>query len=77
MTFTPLGKPHAALYAEALSRSGTRNMVMIGDQLETDIRGARAFGLDAAWIGTGVTADTLAAASAEMQPTYHLRSLLL
>jgi HAD superfamily hydrolase (TIGR01459 family) len=77
MTFTRLGKPHFGLYAEALSRSGTRNMVMIGDQLETDIRGARAFGLAAAWIGTGVTAQALASFPAELRPTYHLRSLLI
>jgi len=57
--FTRLGKPHAALFAEALRRSATREMVMIGDQLETDIQGARAFGLDAVWIGTGVTAGAL------------------
>ena len=33
--FIRLGKPHEAIFAEALRRSGTRDMVMIGDQLET------------------------------------------
>jgi ribonucleotide monophosphatase NagD (HAD superfamily) len=56
LRFTRLGKPYAAMFTEALRRSGTRNMVMIGDQLETDIRGARAFGHEAVWVSTGVTA---------------------
>ena len=40
-----------------MRRAGTSSVVMIGDQLETDIKGARAAGLDAVWIETGVTAD--------------------
>jgi HAD superfamily hydrolase (TIGR01450 family) len=75
LRFTRLGKPYAAMFTEALRRSGTRNMVMIGDQLETDIRGARAFGLDAAWVSTGVTAAALATMPAHLQPTYRLHSL--
>jgi ribonucleotide monophosphatase NagD (HAD superfamily) len=76
LQFTRLGKPHAALFAEALRRSATREMVMIGDQLETDIQGARAFGLDAGWIGTGVTAGgALTARPPHLRPTYVMRSL--
>ena len=75
LTFERLGKPHEAIFAEALRRSGTRDMVMIGDQLETDIRGARAFGLDAVLVATGVTPDGAAGVPAEIRPTYLLRSL--
>ena len=50
LQFLRLGKPYAAIFDEALRRSGTRDMVMIGDQLATDIRGAREFGLDAALV---------------------------
>jgi HAD superfamily hydrolase (TIGR01450 family) len=53
--FVRLGKPHAAIFEEALRRSGTRNMVMIGDQLATDIRGALEFGIDSALVTTGLT----------------------
>jgi ribonucleotide monophosphatase NagD (HAD superfamily) len=49
-------------------------MVMVGDQLETDIRGARAFGLDAVLVMTGVTEDVSDAAD-EVRPTYLLPSL--
>jgi HAD superfamily hydrolase (TIGR01450 family) len=75
LRFTRLGKPHAALFAEALRRSGTRDMVMIGDQFETDIQGARAFGLDAVWVGTGVTAGALTTMPPHLRPTYAMRSL--
>ncbi len=78
LKFDRLGKPHAAIFKEALKRSGTMDMVMIGDQLETDIRGANAFGLDCALVGTGVTdlsGGDLAAR--HLQPTYLLPSLAL
>jgi len=73
--FVRLGKPEAGLFQEAFSRSSTRNMVMIGDQLETDIRGALAFGIDAAWVETGVIAKGQPAKPADLQPTYRLTSL--
>lgn len=73
--FTGLGKPDAGLFREAYSRSRTRNMVMIGDQLETDIRGALSFGIHAAWIETGVTAGGLETLPAALRPTYRLTSL--
>jgi HAD superfamily hydrolase (TIGR01450 family) len=76
LRFTRLGKPHPAIFAEALRYSGTKDMVMIGDQLETDVRGANAFGLDSVLVSTGVTASATAALPAELRPTYRLRALL-
>lgn len=75
--FVRLGKPETGLFQEAFFRSRTRNMVMIGDQLETDIRGALAFGIDAAWVETGVTAKGQPAKPTDPQPTYRLVSLFL
>ena len=75
LRFTRLGKPHEGLFEEALSRSGTRNMVMIGDQLETDIRGAIDFRLDAIWVGTGVTVEPPATGLPHLRPTYRMHSL--
>lgn len=46
--FDRLGKPAPQLFAEARRRVGGGRVVMIGDQLETDIAGARAAGIDAA-----------------------------
>jgi ribonucleotide monophosphatase NagD (HAD superfamily) len=74
--FIRLGKPEKGVFQEAFSRSHTRNMVMIGDQLETDIRGALSFGIHAAWIETGVTAKGRQVIPADLQPTYQLTSLL-
>lgn len=73
--FVRLGKPESGLFQEAFSRTQTRDMVMIGDQLETDIRGALAFGIDAAWIETGVTAGGMPTIPPDLQPTYRLASL--
>jgi ribonucleotide monophosphatase NagD (HAD superfamily) len=75
LRFARLGKPHAAMFAEALRRSGTRNMVMVGDQLEADIGGAQAFGLDSVLVGTGVSTAAFDAGLARLQPTYLMPSL--
>jgi ribonucleotide monophosphatase NagD (HAD superfamily) len=70
--FTHLGKPFPGLFEAARQRSGTRDMVMVGDQLETDIRGARSFGLDAVLVSTGVSHD-VAGLPRELHPTWRLR----
>jgi len=75
LRFERLGKPNADIYKEALRRSGTENMVMIGDQLETDIRGANAFGLDSVLVGTGITDLRTVGLPEHLQPTYRLRSI--
>ena len=77
LKFTRLGKPHAAIFKAALERSNTMNMVMIGDQLETDIRGALEFGLDAVLLGTGIATIMPDEVDRSLQPTYYLDSLKL
>jgi HAD superfamily hydrolase (TIGR01450 family) len=74
--FTRLGKPHPPLFAEAVRRLGAdpAGMVMIGDQLETDIAGALAAGIDAALLLTGVT-RWREDGPAGVTPTYLLESL--
>lgn len=53
--FDRLGKPFTPMFEEAVRRAGSSKLLMVGDQLETDIAGARAAGLDAALLRTGVT----------------------
>ena len=77
LKFARLGKPHAAIFKAALERSNTMNMVMIGDQLETDIRGALEFGLDAVLVGTGIATIMPDEVDKSLQPTYYLDSLKL
>jgi HAD superfamily hydrolase (TIGR01450 family) len=75
--FDRLGKPHAAIYQEALRRSSTRDMVMIGDQLETDIRGAIDFGIDSVLVATGVTQVELSEIADHLRPNYCMQSIAL
>ena len=76
LRFVRLGKPHPAIFAEAFRRTGTMDMVMIGDQLETDIRGANDFGIDSVLVGTGLSNATVEASDRlGPRPTYRLRSL--
>jgi len=72
--FVALGKPQAAIFEEGVRRVGTRNALMIGDQLETDIRGALACGLDAALVAGGVSVEH--SAHDGLIPTWRLASLL-
>lgn len=55
LRFERLGKPHPPMFEEAARRAGTRRLVMVGDQIATDIRGAREFGIDSALALTGLT----------------------
>ena len=80
LRFTPLGKPHAPMFEQAVERHGGRKrigeMVMVGDQLETDIRGARDFGIDTVLVDGGVApAHSEAERFGEVRPTWRLQSL--
>lgn len=50
LRFTRLGKPHPGLFEEVVRRAGSRHLLMVGDQLETDILGAFWFGIDSALV---------------------------
>ena len=72
--FERLGKPNGAIFEAALRFTDTMDMVMLGDTLETDIRGANEFGIDSALVAGGVTpANGLDGAT--HAPTYWLRGL--
>ena len=73
--FEALGKPAPALFELARARlAGAARVVMIGDQLETDIAGARATGLDAALVA-GVSTWRAGAAPPELAPHWLLDDL--
>ncbi len=74
--FVRLGKPHPAIFQEAYRRCGNKNMVMIGDQVTTDIHGANNFGIDSALIATGVSSLLQLSSEPSLRPTYFLESLL-
>lgn len=72
------GKPHAPLYrlCAELTGLGIRDLLAVGDRLDTDIAGAAAVGMASALVLTGVDDLTsLAMAPAGMRPTYLLADL--
>jgi ribonucleotide monophosphatase NagD (HAD superfamily) len=70
-TFTRLGKPEPHLFVAARHLVGRERLVMIGDQLETDIAGARAAGIDSALLAGISRWD----GSTTITPTYLLSTL--
>lgn len=73
LRFHRLGKPHPALFEHALAVLGCHRPLMIGDQLDTDIAGAAAFGIDSALYLGGLARRELPAAAP--RPTYLLETL--
>jgi HAD superfamily hydrolase (TIGR01459 family) len=73
--FVRLGKPFAPIFEKARRLSPTGKMVMLGDQLQTDILGANQFGMDSVLLGSGVTDIQHHDFSSGPQPTYLLSSL--
>lgn len=70
------GKPELPIYDTAFARFGTRNALMVGDRLDTDIQGARASGIESALVLTGIDRPKqLLAAPEHQRPTYILRDL--
>ncbi len=77
LRFTRLGKPHPAIFQEAFRRVGSMDMVMIGDQIETDIRGANHFGIASALIDTGISAYDASSLPQSDRPTHLIPSLAI
>jgi len=74
LAFERLGKPFPPIFAEARRRAGTDRLVMIGDQLETDIAGAAAAGIDSALLTTGISVWEERADDG-VRPTYLLATI--
>ncbi|GAA2179905.1 HAD hydrolase-like protein [Leucobacter tardus] len=70
------GKPEPAIFETAFRRFDTRNALMIGDRLDTDIKGAVAAGIPSLHVLTGVDRPKqLVAASKDMRPDYIVPTL--
>lgn len=70
------GKPERAIFETAFERFGTKNALMLGDRLDTDIQGARAAGIPSLHVLTGADRPKqLVAASANMQPDFIVPTL--
>lgn len=69
--FVRLGKPYPELYEAAIRLAGSRKVLMVGDQLETDILGANRVGIDSALVPGGITGNR--SETGDIRPTYLLR----
>lgn len=70
------GKPETPIFEAAFERFNTRNALMIGDRLDTDMKGARAAGIPSLHVLTGVDRPKqLVAASKDMTPEYVVATL--
>lgn len=74
LTFARLGKPWPGLFEAAARLAGTRDLVMVGDQLDTDIVGAARFGIASALVPGVLTGNRRAVDGIE--PTYLLHPAL-
>jgi HAD superfamily hydrolase (TIGR01459 family) len=76
-TFARLGKPHPPMFEAACKRMAlpdASRVVMLGDQIVTDIAGAHAFGIDSVLLGTGLS-DLTGDLGEGPPPTWILQSL--
>ncbi len=73
LRFARLGKPFRPIYSEALEALGDLRAVMVGDQLGTDIRGARDAGLDTVLVGSGLTPWRDDLELGEVVPTFRMQ----
>ena len=74
LTFTKLGKPYMPIFEKAFAKTRTKKMVMIGDQLHTDIQGAKKFGIDSVLMETGISSLN-SEIPEHLQPTYRMKNL--
>jgi len=75
INFLHLGKPEKFIFEEARRRAQTDHLVMIGDQLYTDIAGANNQGIDSVLLLTGLTHQK--ASMTDVMPKYLMKNLSL
>lgn len=70
------GKPEAPLFLAAAERLGSRNPVVVGDRLDTDILGGNRAGFATAAVLTGVdTKESILSARSDERPRFILATL--
>lgn len=70
------GKPETPIFTAAMERVGARTAIMVGDRLDTDIRGANRTGIPSVLVLTGIDrARTVLTAIPEDRPTHVIADL--
>ena len=72
LKFVRLGKPYEPIYRKAIGDVDKRKVLMIGDQLQTDILGANTVGVDSLLLTQGVSKKV---SQSSVQPTFVAQSL--
>lgn len=67
-TASIVGKPEPQIFRTALDRLGDGRALVVGDRLDSDLKGAAAAGLDGAIVLTGVTSSDQATAASDPAP---------
>jgi HAD superfamily hydrolase (TIGR01450 family) len=67
-TASTVGKPQPQMFRTALERMGSDDALVVGDRLDSDLRGAAGVGLDGAIVLTGVTSREEAEAAVDPAP---------
>ncbi|MEX2696674.1 HAD-IA family hydrolase [Rhizobium mongolense] len=70
-----MGKPGRAIFEECIARARTDRLLMVGDQVDTDIKGAKAAGLDALLVTTGLNNSGELRQDENSVPDYFARNL--
>lgn len=71
-----LGKPFSPIFDAAVDIAKTKKLLMVGDQLQTDIAGAKSYGIDSLLLTTGLTPESiLAEIPQDLTPTFVASSL--
>lgn len=66
-----LGKPFSPIFDAAAEIAKTKKLLMVGDQLQTDIAGAKKYGIDSLLLTTGLTPESmLKRIPQELTPTF-------
>lgn len=70
------GKPFRPIFEQAMTQLGISRPLMIGDRIDTDIRGAKGFGIASAVVMTGIASrKELIGAKPEDRPDFILQDL--
>ncbi len=76
-SFVRLGKPCAPIYDYAKNVAKGQKMLMIGDQIDTDVVGARNAGMDSLLLGSGICQTSNLSPKQRALPTYICEDLRL
>mgnify|MGYP000976886457 CR=1 FL=1 len=75
LPISTLGKPSSYIFEKSASRFSGDKIIMIGDQMETDIRGAHQAKIDSALISGGIVDANYLFKDYGFSPTYLLKNL--